>query len=448
LSLATKAHGRAPSPRPATGVFGRFFHRFSTLRAQFRLLAGLIALLSVALAILGGTSYGRARTDLSAIQHNSQKVVAAQTMAAAMHRVDARLPELLLKTEAGQAGALATAEPVIEAELARFEDALFLAYSNTTAGRPDAETVTIRLTPAFRGYRETVSDLLNAVRYGRAAEARASYQTATQILVEQLRPSLLRLDRLDRQDIDQSAIGARQYLAGAQVAVWLVGGLLVLLLGITTLRLTLISRRRINPGLLPALLVAIGFVALTGLQMGQTAADLRQVAQESFESLHLVVQLQDELTAARAAQNAWLIDRTQALSHDLAFGHADRQVRSMLALAVATANEQGARAEASGLQEVTTTYERFFTVDQQLRESLIQQQPERALTISSADAQAAYQATIDAADDVRARAEARFTQNLTRALGSLSTAQPLAWGAYLAIAALAVFGVSLRLREF
>jgi hypothetical protein len=337
---------------------------------------------------------------------------------------------------------------VIEAELARFEDALFLAYSNTTAGKPDADTVITRLTPAFRGYRETVSDLLNAVRYGRAAEARASYQSATQILVEQLRPSLLRLDRLDRQDIDQSAIEARQYLAGAQVAVWFVGGLLVLLLGITTLRLTLISRRRINPGLLPGLLVAIGFVALTGLQMGQTAADLRQVAQESFESLHLVVQLQDELTAARAAQNAWLIDRTQALSHDLAFGHADRQVRSMLTLAVSTAHEQGATAEASGLREVATAYERFFAVDQQLREALIQKQPERALTISVSDAQSAYQTTLDAADHVRASADARFSGNLRRALGNLSTAQPLAWGVYLAIAALAVFGVSLRLREF
>lgn len=417
------------------------------LRTQFRLLAVLIALLAVALAVVGGSSYGRAQADLTAIAHNSSKVVAAQTMAAAVHRIDALLPELLLQIQAGQATKLESTGPVIEAQLARFEDALFVAHANTTAGRPDATTVNDRLMPSFRSYREAVTEFLHALQYGQVAPAEAAYKDATRILQEQVRPALLRLDRLDRQDIDQSAIGARQYLSAARGIVWSVGLILVLLLGVTTWRLAKTTRRIINPGLVPAFLVALGFLFVTGIQMAGTERNLQAVAAESFESLHLAVQIQDELTAARAAQNAWLIDRPAALSHDLAFGHADRQIRSMLDLAEKAAGDQGAQGETEGLEAASTAYNRFFAQDQQLRTAYIQS-PAAALRLSTGVAQTAYQDTWSALDRVRLEAEERFDTNLERALGAVSSAQPFAWGLFLGIAAFALWGVGMRLKEF
>lgn len=429
----------------AAAVRGK--RRHVPLRTQFRLLAALIALLAVALAIVGGSSYGRAEGDLIAIQHNSSKVVAAQTMAAAVHRIDALLPELLLQIEAGQSAKLDSTGPVIEAQLARFEDALFVAYANTTAGRPDAATVNDRLMPAFRSYREAVTEYLHALQYGQLAPAEAAYKDATRILREQLRPALLRLDRLDRQDIDQSAVGARQYLTASLGIVWSVGLILVVLLGVTTWRLAKTTRRLVNPGLLPAFVVALGFLFMTGAQMAGTMRDLEAVAVESFESLHLAVQIQDELTAARAAQNAWLIDREAALSHDLAFGQADRQIRSMIDLAAKAAELQRAEAEQAGIQVARETYDQFFAQDQQLRTAFIQS-PAAALSLSTGEAQTAYQETWSALDRVRVEAEERFGNNLERALGAVSSAQPLAWGLYLGIAAFALWGVGMRLKEF
>lgn len=417
------------------------------LRTQFRLLALLIALLAVALAIVGGSSYGRAEGDLTAIQHNSSKVVAAQTMAAAVHRIDALLPELLLQIQAGQSAKLDSTGPVIEAQLARFEDALFVAHANTTAGRPDAATVNDRLMPAFRSYREAVTEYLHALQYGQVEPAEAAYKEATRILQEQLRPSLLRLDRLDRQDIDQSALGARQYLTASLGIVWSVGLILVVLLGVTTWRLAKTTRRLINPGLLPAFIVALGFLFVTATQMDGTMRDLKAVATESFESLHLTVQIQDELTAARAAQNAWLIDRDAALSHDLAFGHADRQIRSMLKLAGTEAQNQLAQAEQAGLEAAGVAYDRFFAQDQQLRTAFIES-PAAALSLSTGAAQSAYEETWSALDRVRLEAEERFGANLERGLSDVSSAQPLAWGLYLGIAAFALWGVGMRLKEF
>lgn len=417
------------------------------LRTQFRLLAVIIALLAVVLAVAGGSSYGRAEGDLTAIQHNSSKVVAAQTMAAAVHRIDALLPELLLQVQAGQGAKLDAAGPVIEAQLARFEDALFIAHANTTAGRPDASTVNDRLMPSFRSYREAVTEFLHALQYGQTAPAEVAYKDATRILQEQLRPALLRLDRLDRQDIDQSAIGARRYLSASLGIVWSVGLILVVLLGVTTWRLAKTTRRIINPGLVPAFLVALGFLFVTGAQIYGTMQDLKAVAEESFESLHLAVQIQDELTAARAAQNAWLIDRDAALSHDLAFGHADRQIRSMLDLAGKAAEDQGAEAERVGLQSASAAYDQFFAQDQQLRTAYIQS-PAAALSLSSGAAQSAYQETWSALDRVRLEAEERFGANLEQALADVSSAQPLAWGLYLGVAAFALWGVGMRLREF
>jgi hypothetical protein len=415
------------------------------LRVQFRFLAIAIALLAIILAVVGGASYGRAQADLTAIQHNSNKVVAAQTMAGAVHRIDALLPELLLQTKAGKSNSLELSTPVVEAQLARFEDALFVAYSNTTAGQPDAATVNDRLMPSFRSYREAVTGLLHGLRYGQVADADLGYKNATRILSEQLRPALLRLDRLDRQDIDQGALGARTFLTGAQGIVWGVGALLLVLLGYTTIRLARTTRRRLNPGLVPALVVAAVFVLMTGVQITRTRTDLQRVGIDSFESLHLSVQLQDELTAARAAQNAWLIDKEGALSHDLAFGHADRQIRSMLDLAIAAA--QGSHAELEELSAISVAYAGFFKVDQELRTAYIQS-PAAALSISSGKAQDGYQEAWTAIDRVRQGADDRFHGNLSRALGDLSSAQPLAWGIYLGIAALAVWGVGMRLKEF
>lgn len=223
--------------------------------------------------------------------------------------------------------------------------------------------------------------------------------------------------------------------------------ILVVLLGVTTWRLAKTTRRLINPGLLPAFVVALSFLFTTGVQMAGTVRDLKAVAAESFESLHLAVQIQDELTAARAAQNAWLIDREAALSHDLAFGHADRQIRSMLDLAGTAAQNQGAESERVGLQAAEEAYKGFFAQDQQLRAAYMQS-PAAALSLSTGAAHTAYQETWAALDRVRVEAEERFGSNLEGALGAVSSAQPLAWGLYLGIAAFALWGVGMRLREF
>jgi len=426
------------APAPRRGVRSRRLWRFS-LRW---LVIGAALLLSVAAAAGALATWSLFRTTGAAFQrsrHDAVKVVAAQSMATAAEGIDAGLTELLL---AHPTGAVPPAEGAgVRSLLQTFDSALLAAGQSSVPGQPDADTVAA-VTAAWGDYRFTVAALLQSLYLGQSESAHSLSQQAGSLLNDQLRPAVVRLDRLDRQDIDRSTATARDALArGQRGLAWLGWGLSGALL-VSVLGMAWLTHRRLNPGLLLGLLGTLVVLLLAAGQVRAAQADVRQALTGHFDRLHLAVQMEQALSATHSAGNRWLIDREQAVSEELAFGHNDRLVRQYLDLLARDPQLTGWDPAA-----FRQSYDDFFTQDRHMREAYLGGDPAAALRLSREAVLPDYRKLAASVAGLRQQEQSQFEVQVAAATGRLSRDEGLLWPLLL-VALLIAAGLGTRLRDF
>ena len=115
----------------------------------------------------------------------------------------------------------------------------------------------------------------------------------------------------------------------ALILTLVVGGALVLLLVVTQVYVTRNFRRRLNPALALATVVAAVFVCYTAYAFVSHSHNLRGVKQDSYDSVAALLDARADAYEANAAESRWLLDLPMRAEHERDLLRVRRQARHL-----------------------------------------------------------------------------------------------------------------------
>ncbi len=496
-----------------------------TLRGQFILHASLILLVAAILTLLGASTFSRASSDLATIDSGSiPSVNAAQSITQDIETIDAQAADYLATaalTDPEPCPISYTSvnddsltvhtcdERNIDAETVHVNQTLFEAAHNVTyAGE---QTAVERITIGLESYLEDIHQM--RVDYGLAAnksnpndpylkQAYQAYLGASGILHDQISLATIGADKIP---LSKEANLPNCTLANGQTRTpdqWTQGGLtdaldclsfinyshlqgaytdtgnflgssiawivvLSLLLGLLLLaavgRMSFASHRVINPGLLPAILLAVIFCSMTiGLlnslqgtnqQHAQDGAFV-QLVQDDYVSVYDAAILNRVATDANADESRWLIalefnDQANVAHWQDDWNQNVQHISSLLDQAQANQTWQE---EITPLQNMKSSWHTYSSIDGQMRTAAQNQSnPKRLLTaegLSTGDSNRAFNRFFTAVTQLAQANQNHYNQTFQGINTTLMVYFLLCLILFPLTGLLALWGIFMRLKDF
>lgn len=514
----------APTARRVAGKT-RLFHP-RTLKRQFGLQAVVILLLAAVLTLESSLAFSRASRDLETINNDSiASIDAAQAMTQYLEDIDAKAADFLAtaglgyKTSCYVAGTYSGLllsvhdcdEHNIDAEIVLANQALYQASHNVTY--PGEKTAVERISTGMNIYLGSIQ--LMRTDYGLAhsktdardpslQQAYQAYLTAGKVLHDQvsmatlgktqipqaaesdlpsctingtvlqpaqwaqgsLEQSLDCLSDINHTHLMQAYDDASQFLIGTAIAMGLLFVLLCGLLIFATLRMTALTHRLVNPGLLAACLISLilsfntvtllAYLGAPGSQNNQHSGDgaFQQMIKDDYGSIYDVTLLKRYATQANADKSRWLIALEFNDQPGSQHWQADLQsnVQQIQALMRTVHANQTWDEELQPLKTMDTTWNQYYTIDSEIQSATQRHGRTNPLLdaeeISSWESNWAFQSYTTALDDLSnvnrwhysaTFEDASFSAQLYFTLNLILL--PLA-------ALLALTGLALRFRDF
>jgi hypothetical protein len=439
-------------------------------------------LLRRALYLTWGTSVLLLITTLSSVQaqRNALKtigqdaapsIIAAQHIKAALADLDANAANELL----AKPGQNPVAVKAYDARRKEAIDSMITAAENITYG--EAERGPIKtLIVGLGDYRTKVHDARTAHEQGNTAEKLKQYQAAIAILDNTLLPAANALDRTNLSELDKTYRQERFTSGGALFFVilsslGLIGSLVVLQLWLSRK-----TNRTLNPLLLVATAIALLFSVHTVRSLIWASDSLKVAKEDAFTSIHSLWQARATVYSANGDESRYLLDSAQAQIHEQAFfskvnqtigtpptdplpedatlnewlnSSSVRGLTGSLGNALTNITFQGERA---ALMTTITSFQTYLNLDRQIRKlnTTDQRSAAIALCIGSNPGQSnwAFDRFDQALGNTIQINQRQFDQAIQQGFKSVEGFEIIAPIAIAAIAALTLFGLTPRLKEY
>jgi len=330
--------------------------------AVIRAGAGAVIVTAAALAAVIAVAFSAISGGLSSIGGTDAPEAGAATgLYFSLNDMDAQVANVLL---AGPGPALAPGRPGYLATYARDRQAAYADLQQaavTAAGNAGAERQLQSVLDEVGRYEALAADALLAgqqpARTGTGATgtapAIAYYQQATDLMRTGILPQVSSLASVSSARLDGDYAAGRS-AARAGLAVTALAGLAVLavLAGLQAF-LARRFRRRVNPALAAATLVALIAVAVTGARLAAEAGHLKVAKQDAFDSIVALSQARAVSYAANADESRYLANPGRAAMYQRSFLADSQQLAS-----VGRAASAGPARYEAALDAAVSDYER------------------------------------------------------------------------------------------
>ncbi len=494
-------------------------HSLTTLKGQFTLLGLLTFLLCLILALTLAQAFQQANTDLETVASGSvPSVDAAQSMAQFMEDIDAKAADYLAtaalpvlepcsvvgyQASVGNLRVHECDDRNITAEITQANQQLYLAAHNVT--NPGERTAIERI---MAGFEEYIGDIaIMRSEYSQAAnvtdpqdphmlKARTAYQQANSVLsthinqlplsrsngapifsepnvpacmingqlidpqawaLSSIHNNLDCLSGINKLHLDDAYSSASSNMLGNQLLAILGSIILWLLLGYTLLRMTLITHRLVNLGLLLALIgsmvLGIGVISHFA-QLNGRHGDFGQMVKDDYDSIYYAALLKRYSTAANADESRWLIsleynDQLDANHWSQDWLSNTRQVNLLIANA---RNNQTWNEELQPLADMQKYWQQYFTIDGTIRSTATNTaDPKHILNaeaLSTGSSNSAFGKFSDAVDALSQANRMHYNLTFQDASGYLSFFTLACAIAFPLLGLCAAWGVYQRLKDF
>jgi len=307
--------------------------------------AGLLAaVIAVAFAAAGGSLRSIGGTD-------APEVTAATGLYFSLNDMDAQVANVLLagtdpSLAASRPGYLATYESDRENAYADLQQAAVTAAGNPAAerrlrtvlddvGQYEALAADALLTDQQAPGRQQPAGTITSAGSRASTSARTStatagyYQQATDLMRTGILPQVSSLASVSSAKLDASYATGRSDAAGGEILAWAAGVALVTVLAVCQLYLTRRFRRRINPALAAATLVAVVLAVTAGLRLGAEGGHLKVAKQDAFDSIVALSQARAVSYDANADESRYLADPGRAAMYQASFLAESQQLASV-----------------------------------------------------------------------------------------------------------------------
>jgi hypothetical protein len=312
----------------------------SALRAGTAAAIAAAALLAAVIAV----AFSEVAAGLSAIgDTDAPEVTAATGLYFSLNDMDAQVANMLL---AGTDPALAAGRPQYLAAYDRDRETAYADLQQaavTAAGNAAAERQIRAVLIRTGQYESLAADALlvdqqdapaTAAKAGPSATAGAPaaavayYRQATGLMRAGILPQVAALTTVSSAKLDASYSAGRS-AAGAGTAVAVAAGLLLIaVLGGFQAFLARRFRRRVNPALAAATLVAVALTVTAGARLGAESGHLRVAKSGAFDSIIALSQARAVSYAANADESRYLADPGRAARYQASFLAESQQLAS------------------------------------------------------------------------------------------------------------------------
>ena len=241
-------------------------------------------------------------------------VVAAHMIKIYIETLDADLVNELL----GKPGEMAHFVKDFDKNRVEIGTQIVAASKNITYG--DAEQVPIlKIQDSLGRYLMAAQAARDAHGRGDQASMLSEYRKAYKILKEDLVPAANDLNAANDSVLQATYEAQKSESQQALILTLVVGGALVLLLIVTQVYVTRTFRRRLNPALALATVVAAVFVCYTAYAFVSHSHNLQGVKQDSYDSVAALLDARADAYEANAAESRWLLDLQMRAEHERTF---------------------------------------------------------------------------------------------------------------------------------
>jgi hypothetical protein len=337
------------------------------LRAGLILIWAVDALLLLT-AILGVQMHRDAMKTIGV--DTAPSIISAENIKTAMADMDASLANELL----GKPGQMTADVDTYEKQRRKAATHLIEAAKNITYGKDEQEPIEALQVGlgSFEGKAQRARDLheRNDPGYVNA------YRDAAAVIDQELLPKADQLDGVNLSHLEDTYKGHAGASATSGFLLMMMGAALVFVLIGVQRFLTQKMHRILNPLLVLATLLAVGFVLYTLSVMSNEREDLRVARKDAFVSIHALLKARAVAYAAHADESRYLLDRAHAEDHESAF---TGKVKALLdppasqgkpgskGFLADELNNITFKGEGEAAEEAITRFESFLTADAQMR---------------------------------------------------------------------------------
>ncbi|WP_405994667.1 hypothetical protein [Streptomyces sp. NBC_00986] len=453
--------------------------------ARLRLLRAVTVLLATGLALLlalaGLSASGTWNTVAG---RDAPRTTSAADLELALNDMDAQVANLLLANGDAGKGRLRTPyEKAVgfygDARDEIGHDLRTLAVA-AQGDRGDEETVE-SLTDFFAEYQELVGRALeNDGRAGGRAAALGDYRRATDLVQGQLLPEARDLVSSNDAVFNSEYTAARSALHDQIVAVFALGVLLLVVLGLLQWYLSRRFQRTLNAGMLAATVCAVLAVLLGVQLLSATREDLHGARRDAFDSVVALSRARAIAYDANADESRYLLDPQRRDQYAWSFLAKSQELYGLKGASLGTYDSRLAvtwreyeadhqvlhftgefrreldnitfAGERGAAEKTVETYAVYQRDDRMIRKLLAEGDEAGAVQFcmgwEPGTSNAHFEAWMGALDDVTAINQRHFDQFAAAGHSDISELLPAALGTLLAAAALTVLGLRARFAEF
>ncbi|HEX2910170.1 MAG TPA: hypothetical protein VH186_05135 [Chloroflexia bacterium] len=293
--------------------------RLDTLAGQFNALAIVVIMLAALAMLISFTILNNTSDNFrQSVTNSTSSIVAADNLSQALQNIDTAAANALVanRLNGSAADTVKTALSDITSNRPLFTSALFQARANSTNANETSTIDTIANT--FYDYVGQLSIMQNELQQGHADTALAQYKQAHDILIgggagvnlingrtpeENLRlnnwtdlqvngtykgleANIAKLALINQNDLSNASKSIND--AARLNLILIVGSaaLVVLALGLISIRYAIITHRVLNPGYAAALVLSVAMLVLLATTLGRAQYDYNSISQNSFESIN------------------------------------------------------------------------------------------------------------------------------------------------------------------
>jgi hypothetical protein len=279
--------------------------------------SGLYLTWATSLLLLTATISGiqRQRNAIKTVGQDSiPSIVTAQRLKDALAGMDASVAnELLLP-----AGQNQDAIKVYAERYQKVTQRLVAAAENITYGDKERKPIeTLQL--GLGNYISKVQQARDSHTRGDNNTMLVAYRAAAEIMDKTLLPAADELDQVNLQALEDTYTHEKLMVGNSLLLIFMTGTLLIIVLVILQLFLSQRTRRTLNPMLLGATGIAVGFLNYTAGACLSASQHLRVAKEDAFTSMHALRQARANGYIANAAESRYLLDSSFALQYEQAF---------------------------------------------------------------------------------------------------------------------------------
>jgi hypothetical protein len=245
---------------------------------------------------------------------SAPSVVAAHQIRIHIETLDADLANELI-SKPGQA-----TEVVSDFDKNRLDigQQIVAASKNITYG--DAELIPIEnIEDSLGRYLMAAEAARDAHNRGDHTSALAEYRKSLRVMEENLVPAAGDLNSANDSVLQGAYVSQKSTSTWTLVLTLFVGATFILLLIVIQVYVTRAFRRRLNPALALATVVAVVFLGNILLRFGSHADDLKRLKEDSYDSVAALLHARAEAYEANAAESRWLLDPEERPLHERTF---------------------------------------------------------------------------------------------------------------------------------